>query len=128
MLSYLHYDSNVLSRKLHLSYPGMINVLRLFSGVLENEWKKRREQIHSEAALNSLLLPLYSFCVIKSQPRYKLLYTQKYFNLMPSYLFVFIILNCFLSLCLLCRCLRRHSCPRPVYNFLLCYPRKFHDL
>lgn len=55
-------------------------------------------QFHTANKLRLTAASLYSFCVIKSQPRYKLLYTQKYFNLMPSYLFVFIILNCFLYL------------------------------
>lgn len=64
---------------------------------LKTSGKSGENKYTPKSALNSLLLPLYSFCVIKSQPRYKLLYTQKYFNLMPSYLFVFIILNCFLS-------------------------------
>lgn len=93
------------------------------------------QQINSTAPAADCL-SLYSFCVIKSQPRYKLLYTQKYFNLMPSYLFVFIILNCFLYL-LVCLSPSVLFLSLPfafsfvlafVYNFLLCYPRKFHRL
>lgn len=63
-----------------------------------------RARLTLQINFSSTILSLfYSFCVIKSQrerekPRYKLLYTQKYFNLMPPYLFVFIIFNCFLYL------------------------------